>query len=188
MPIADLDASIHSLTGKSAVVDELARLLADYLIYGAVVILALLWFHRAGLRAGLAVAVGAVVALGIGQVLAALLPESRPFVLDHFTPLVPHAADSSFPSDHLLVLGALVGGVLMASRPLAAVAALMALLVAAARVFVGIHHPVDVVGGFLIGMACGLAAWAALALLLRFIDPVDAWLQDRRLRPIRWGA
>jgi hypothetical protein len=65
------------------------------------------------------VAVGALLALALGQLLGSLFPESRPFVSDHFTPLVAHAADGSFPSDDLLVLGAVVGGCLVASRPLA---------------------------------------------------------------------
>jgi undecaprenyl-diphosphatase len=185
--LGDLDTTIHGLTGHVAVLDELMRLLAEYLVYGAAAVVALLWFHRAGLRAGLAVALGAVVALGLGQVLASFVPEARPFVVDHFSPLIAHSADGSFPSDHLLVLGALTGGCLVASRPVAATAAVMALLVAAARVFVGVHHPIDVVAGFLIGMGCGLAAWAALGPLQRVIDHIDAWLQHRRLRTIRLG-
>jgi hypothetical protein len=36
---------------------------------------------------------------------------------------------------------------MIASRPLATAAAVMALLVAAARVYVGIHQPVDVIVG-----------------------------------------
>jgi membrane-associated phospholipid phosphatase len=158
--VADLESTIHSPTGHIAGLDELMRLLADDLIYATVVVLGVLWFHRSGLRAGLAVAGGALLALALGQLLGSLFPESRPFVTDHFTPLVAHAADGSFPSDHQLVLGALVGGCFIASRPLATAAAIMALLVAAARVYVGIHHPVDVIAGFLVGVVCGLAAWA----------------------------
>jgi hypothetical protein len=45
------------------------------------------------LRAGLAVAVGALLALALGQLLGSLFPVSRPLVSDHFTPLVAHAAD-----------------------------------------------------------------------------------------------
>lgn len=188
MLVADLETSIHGLTGHIGVLDELMRLLADDLVYGTVVVLGVLWFHRRGLRAGLAVAVGALLALALGQLLGSLFPESRPFVSDHFTPLVAHAADGSFPSDHLLVLGALVGGCLVASRPLATAATVMALLVAAARVYVGIHHPVDVIAGFLVGVACGLAVWAALGPAQGVIDRLDTTLQRRGLRPIRLGA
>ncbi len=188
MLVGDLESSIHSLTGHIGVLDELMRLLADDLVYGAVVVVGVLWFHRRGLRAALAVAVGALLALALGQLLGSLFPESRPFVSDHFTPLIAHAADGSFPSDHLLVLGAVVGGCMMASRPLATAAAVMALLVAAARVYVGIHHPVDVIAGFVVGAACGLVAWASLASVQRYIDGIDATLQRRGLRPVRLGA
>ena len=183
MTLGDIDASIHSLTGHVGALDQLMRFLAGYLVYAAVLVLALLWFHRAGLRAGLAVAGGALVALGLGQVLAVLIPESRPFVIDHFTPLIEHSADASFPSDHLLVLGALTGGCAVASRPLAWAGVTLALLVGVARVFVGVHHPVDVVAGFVIGVACGWGAWMALGPLQTRIDTVDTWLQRRRLRP-----
>ncbi|MGH7721724.1 MAG: phosphatase PAP2 family protein [Candidatus Dormibacteria bacterium] len=188
MLVGDLATSIHGLTGHVGPVDELMRLLADYLVFGAIVVLGMLWLNRRGLRAGLAVGIGAVVALALGQLLASLVPESRPFVTDHFTPLVTHSADGSFPSDHLLVLGALVGGCLVASRPLATLAAVMALLVAAARVYVGIHYPVDVVAGFLIGAGCGLGAWRALAPAQGVLDRVDLTLQRRGLRPFRRGT
>lgn len=188
MLVGDLDTSIHSLTGHIGAVDELMRLFADDLIYGAVAFLGVLWFHRRGLRAGLAVAVGALLALALGQLLGWLFPESRPFVIDHFTPLVAHAADGSFPSDHLLVLRALVGGCMLASRPIATAAAVMALLVAAARVYVGIHHPIDVIAGFVVGVACGLVAWATLASVQPYIDGIDATLQRHGLRPIRLGT
>jgi membrane-associated phospholipid phosphatase len=188
MLVGDLGTSIHGLTGHIGVLDELMRLLADDLVYGTVVVLGVLWFHRQGLRAGLAVAVGALLALALGQLLGSLFPESRPFVSDHFTPLVAHAADGSFPSDHLLLLGAVVGGCLVASRPLATAATVMALLVAAARVYVGIHHPIDVIAGFLVGVACGVAAWAALGPAQGVIDRLDATLQRRGLRPVRLGT
>ena len=64
MLLTDIDAAIHGLTGHNAVLDELMRLIAADLVYGAVLVLALLWVHRDGLRAGVAVAVGALVALG----------------------------------------------------------------------------------------------------------------------------
>ncbi|MHB8718436.1 MAG: phosphatase PAP2 family protein [Candidatus Dormibacteria bacterium] len=183
MLLGDVDSSIHALTGHVPALDELMRLLAGDLVYGAVAILAVLWFHRHGLRAGLAVGIGAIVALLAGQLLGALFVEPRPFVVDHFTPLIAHAADGSFPSDHLLVLGALAGGCLPASRRLGAAAMLMALLVAVARVYVGVHHPIDVVAGFLVGMACGLGAWTALDRATPLIERLDAELQSRGLRP-----
>jgi undecaprenyl-diphosphatase len=169
-------------------VDEFMRFCADYLIYGSVLMLAALWFHRAGLRAGLAVGLGALLALALGQLLGSVIHESRPFVVDHFTPLVAHSADGSFPSDHLLVLGAVGAGCAFASRRLAAAAAVLAILVAVARVYVGIHYPVDVVAGFVIGAVCGTAVWYALRPLQPALDRVDVVLCRYRLRRVRVGG
>lgn len=36
-----------------------------------------------------------------------LYVDPRPFVVGHFTPLVPHAPDNGFPSDHTLLVSAL---------------------------------------------------------------------------------
>jgi undecaprenyl-diphosphatase len=182
--LSDFSTAVHSLTGHVGAIDEFMRVTANYLIYASLLILVALWFHRAGLRAGVAVGIGALLALGIGQLLASVFPESRPFVADHFTPLIPHAADGSFPSDHLLVLGAVVGGCLLSSRPLAALAAALAVLVAVARVYVGIHHPIDVVAGFAIGGTCGVGVWIGLAPLQSTIDRLDTELQRRGLRRI----
>lgn len=188
MFLSDFSTTIHNLTGHVGAVDDLMRETANYLIYASLLILAALWFHRSGLRAGLAVGIGAVLALVIGQLLGKVFVESRPFVVDHFTPLVAHAPDGSFPSDHLLVLGAVAGGCLLASRPLAVVATVLAVLVAVARVYVGIHHPIDVVAAFAIGVGCGVGVWAALAPLQPTIERVDTELRRRGLRRISKGG
>ncbi len=186
--LSDFSTTIHSLTGHVGAVDDLMRVTANYFIYASLLILAALWFRRSGLRGGLAAGIGALLALGIGQLLGSVFPESRPFVVDHFTPLIAHAPDGSFPSDHLLVLGAVAGGCLLSSRPLAALATGLAVLVAVARVYVGIHHPIDVVAGYAIGVGCGVGGWTALAPLQPIIERVDTELRRRGLRRIYEGG
>lgn len=188
MRLADLGLSIHGLTGHSVALDDVMRVLADYLIYGVVVILAALWFHRDGLRAGLAFAVGTLFALGIGVVLSSLWVEQRPFVADHFVPLISHGVDGSFPSDHLLVLGALTGACWSRARTLAILATGVAILVAVARVFVGVHYPIDVVAGFAIGVVTGWAAWWASRYAEPLLDRLDRGVARLRVRPILFGA
>lgn len=188
MAVADLGTSIHGLTGQSAPVNAVMRVLAGDVIYGAVVVLALLWFHRDGLRGGVAFAVGGLVALGIGAALGSLWMEQRPFVADHFAPLVAHGRDASFPSDHLLVLGALAGACWMRARPLALVALVLAVLVAVGRVFVGLHYPIDVAAGFGIGTLCGLGGWFAGRSALPLLDRLDRQLGRLRVRPILFSG
>ncbi len=103
-----------------------------------------------------------LVALVAAHVVGLLLPEARPFVALRQVPLVPHAPDASFPSDHvsggMAMLAARVG-----PRAKAVTFALVA-IVGIARVLAGIHWLDDVVGAAILGLA---VAWLVVATLSR---------------------
>ena len=82
--------------------------------------------------------------------------------------LIPHAADSSFPSDHLTLLWAVAFSFLMhRSLRLAGMAlALLGLPVAWARIFLGVHFPLDMVGAALVAVLCALLALREVRLYL----------------------
>ena len=87
--------------------------------------------------------------------------DPRPFVVGHFTPLVPHAADNGFPSDHTLLASALAAIGMYWNRRLGLSLWIIAAIIAVARVYVGVHHTIDVVGSMLIALAA-VAAWHAV--------------------------
>lgn len=63
---------------------------------------------------------------------------------------------SSFPSDNAVLFSMLATCLFTISRPLGLIAALdVALLICFPRVFVGVHHPTDVLAGSLIGVWAG---------------------------------
>jgi len=63
---------------------------------------------------------------------------------------------SSFPSDHAVLFSMLATCLFFISRPLGLIAALdAALLICFPRVFLGIHHPSDIIGGAFIGIGVG---------------------------------
>lgn len=98
--------------------------------------------------------VAVAIAFGIAHVAGQLLPESRPFVLLGHAPLVPHAADASFPSDHVSA-----GMSLLAARTgrwTRLLTALVVVAVGAARMAAGIHWLIDIAGAAAIGLA---VAW-----------------------------
>lgn len=81
------------------------------------------------------------------QIGGALYTDPRPFAVEHFHPLIPHAADNGFPSDHALLAAFLVVCVVLVRLWVAVpVVAALGVLVDWARVGAGIHHPVDVIG------------------------------------------
>jgi len=181
----DISGAIHSLAGHSGAADELVRLTAKYGIALGVVIALALWFRPTGVRSIAALGLGALLALVAGSVISNFWFETRPFIVGHYAPLISHAGDASFPSDHLIVMGALVGSTWLGWRPLAWAAIALSLAIAFARVFAGVHYAGDVVAGFLLGAAAAAAVWYALSPSARMLAHLGDALADMHLRPAR---
>ena len=116
-----------------------------------------------------------LVAVALNQPLIHALNERRPFVaLPHVLVLVHHSPDAALPSDHATLAGAVLAALYLVDRRLGAVATAVGLVLAADRVYVGVHYPGDVLAGLAVGAAVALVGW----LLLR--GPLTAVV--RRLR------
>ena len=136
---------------------SIAVALGDTLIY--LVPLALLWmwlwgdFSRRSLALNVLVVV--MVAVGVNQLIGLVWQHPRPFVVGLGHAWIPHQADSSFPSDHVTVLSAF--GLTLVAGGAVGLGSLMlgfALVVSFARVFLGIHFPLDMVGAFVVAFIC----------------------------------
>lgn len=76
--------------------------------------------------------------------------------------LIPRPEDFSFPSGHTAASFASVTALWLAGKKRWAMAALpLAVLIAFSRMYLCVHFPTDILGGAVLGTACGwLGAWA----------------------------
>jgi undecaprenyl-diphosphatase len=95
-------------------------------------------------------ALGGILALFFSTIASHLYYDTRPFVTEHVVPIIAHAADNGFPSDHTLLTAFLGFTMYLHSRVVGGVLLLIALLVGFARVAAHIHRPIDIVGSFVI--------------------------------------
>ncbi|WP_323123202.1 undecaprenyl-diphosphatase [Burkholderia alba] len=142
-------------------VAHLAVFAAQWLVYAVPLLLLLTWSmgthatRRQTIEAGLA----ACAALVLAQVISFCWYSPRPFVAGVGTQLVAHAPDGSFPSNHMTFIWSIAAGMLLAGTTRAAGVALavIAAMTAWGRIYVGVHWPLDMVGGVLVGTAGALA-------------------------------
>lgn len=92
----------------------------------------------------------AVLSLFMAYVASRLYYDPRPFVEGHFKPLIPHDAENGFPSDHTLLVACIASVLTLFTKRISILLWLIALLVGVARVYVGVHHPLDIAASIFI--------------------------------------
>ena len=132
--------------------------------------------------AALLTPVGAVLALGLQQVIIQAVGEARPYALEpNALILIVKTTAPSFTSDHACVAGAVAAGLFFVNRKLGWVATVTALLMAFARVSVGAQWPLDVV----VGLIFGAAVTYLVIVMLRHpaVRQLD-WVKETAHRPL----
>lgn len=143
-----------------------------YATYGIVLfaVLALLawWPARQGDAATMAAVLWIPFAVVLGflanDVVKTVFDEPRPCRSMPTVPIISPCdapTDWAFPSNHSAIAGAAAVSILIAHRAWGWVAVVCALLMAFARVYVGVHYPHDVIVGLALGGLIGLTGLAA---------------------------
>lgn len=176
--------SINAPEETPARLISLAAILANDLIYLIPLLLLYLWLL--GLRGknlhdsrslALKACLTTFLALGVNQIISLLWQHPRPFMIGLGHAWMEHAADSSFPSDHMTVFSGIGLTLLAGGAPvLGLIALLVGLCVAWARVFLGVHFPLDMAGAFVVAAIASLAVapiWRAVGSpLTRLIETI----------------
>ena len=150
---------------------SLIKFIGEYFFLISVAVVGLYWLRaKVSVKISLTwqLVAGGVLAVALALIAGHLYYDPRPFVTHHLTPIIPHAADNGFPSDHALFTSFLGFTMLLYSRRTGIFLLIIAVLVSWARVAAHIHNPRDIVGSFVI---------AAVAVLV--VRVVTKWWRAR---------
>lgn len=155
----------YNLAHQSDFFDNLVVFFAVYFPYIVVVLAGLfLLFHHDVFRAEnpfqvflqkkkeiLGVFFAGIIAYILGLVLKNLFHMPRPFLaLSDVHPLFSKTT-FSFPSEHALFFSALAISIFLMHKKAGYVFMFFALLIGVARIIAGVHFPMDILGGFILG-------------------------------------
>ncbi len=181
---------LNAPAGAPVALVQLAIAIATWLVAVVPTLLVALWIwgHPHKRAALIATGLAASAALACNQLLGALWYEPRPFMAHIGRSLMAHAADNSFPSDHATFMATVAIG-LIATRggPRWGVALLVAAItVAWARIYLGVHFPIDMVASLGVAIVFGASSVLLVApircLAMPIIEPiydsVSLWLMQ----------
>jgi undecaprenyl-diphosphatase len=138
----------------------LAMFFAEQLIWAVPILMGVGWLRGSkDTRETMLIATASgLLGLLINQVIGLAWPHPRPFMIGLGHTLIPHVADSSFPSDHLTLWWAIAFSLALRRGPRTAGVALVLLGVpiAWARIYLGVHFPLDMLGA---GAVAVFSAW-----------------------------
>ena len=146
---------LRAATDTPHLLAKLGALLTELPVYLAVaLILVDLCRRRDGATA--TVLIVACVAARLMEALANLyIYHARPFAVGFGPALISHAANNSMPSSHVTFVWTIAMVTAFGGRwPLAGTLILLGAVLAWARIYVGIHWPLDMVGAALVAVVC----------------------------------
>ncbi len=147
---------IHGLAGKWWPLDWLGIFFAEYLGYLIVLVAIFIFLKEGDWRSRIyffaLASLSVILARGIiTELIRFLYYRPRPFLALEIQPLVEHGQASSFPSGHAAIYFALALAIFYLDKKWGWRCLILALLIGLARIFVGVHWPLDILAGAIIG-------------------------------------
>lgn len=100
----------------------------------------------------------------IAKILSHFYYNARPFVTENIKPLIFHAPNNGFPSDHTLLTMTIAAVIYQYNKKVGTILALLALCVGYARVAAKIHHQIDVWAAAVVAV---FAVYLAIRILMK---------------------
>ncbi|WJE55526.1 undecaprenyl-diphosphatase (plasmid) [Bacillus cereus] len=150
---------INDLGKQYSSLNPIMVFVAEYMLYALVLGVLIYWFTRNNknrmmiIQGGLAFIVAEI----IGKIVGQFYSHHQPFaVLPNVNQLVEHEIDNSFPSDHTILFFSICVSIWLVRKKEGWLWLMLAFCVAISRIWVGVHYPIDVVTGALVGIISAL--------------------------------
>jgi len=102
-----------------------------------------------------------------GEILKRLISRPRPFETFHFVPLVLEDDGQSFPSGHMTFFFAFSTAVYLYNKKAGIICYAASVLMGLARIYTGVHYPLDILGGMALGILVG---WGMYKVSKKYIE------------------
>ncbi len=137
------------------------------------------------LKTGMALLYALAISWCVGQ----LLPHPRPFAIGLGHQFLPHAPDDSYPSDHGTTIFTFALAFIFWHRVWSGIILMVVGgAIAWSRIYLGVHWPMDMLGGLLVGMLGCLASHLAWQIYgHRLLDKLNPLYRALFAVPIRKG-
>jgi undecaprenyl-diphosphatase len=153
---------INASSDEWGVMAGIAFVAAKVVIYLIPLHLIMIWTlgDRSVRRQALILFGALTIGLVISYLIGKIVPTQRPYLIPIGHALVEHRSSPSFPSNHgLIMFTYAITMAMLAHWRHALVIGAAGLTVAWARIYVGVHFPLDMIGAALVG---ALAGWLAI--------------------------
>ncbi|MFP4116834.1 MAG: undecaprenyl-diphosphatase [Candidatus Aenigmatarchaeota archaeon] len=179
-----LFTAIQSITGNSAL-NSLMVFSAKYLVLVVPVSLIYLWISKRdenGRSDSLFSFFNVLLGLVISYIIGIFYFHGTPY-MQGFDTILTDAAENSFPSQHTTVVFSLVWSLVYKQRKkLSWIAGSAAVLTGFARIYTGLHFPIDIIGGIgasVLGFLISLCLEGYMKRISEFIEALEERILSR---------
>ena len=157
---------LHGIVGTSSIVDSLIYFVAEtldwYVIFAGVGFILLHTHIRRtntprilsirSLAEGIYIVGGVLSAWAISYIMKLIFAAPRPFLyFADFVSLFPYGGYDSFPSGHATLFAALATSIYLYHKKVGVIFIFLAFTIGLSRTIAGVHFPIDIVVGWLLG-------------------------------------
>lgn len=156
----------NNLSHQNPIIDWVITFCAiyfPYIVAGAAIVFIIYHKHgrggepvlqmaKAHIREFVILICSVLITWGLITLLKEIIAAPRPYlVFENFASLFPYGGHDSFPSGHAGLFAAIAGAISIFHKRAGAIFLIFAIIIGLARIAAGVHFPIDILSGLIIG-------------------------------------